>query len=130
MELPVLNEEVPCQANELGPRLSADRMLPSGRSVVLKVADGCEELEVRSPGGEVEVRITLTDNGAVVSLRGGRLEMESADAVALKCRRFDVATAEGTTLASAGDVLIAGQGMRVKTEGDIHINGGIIHLNC
>ena len=128
MELPVLNQEVAYHANE--PRLPATRMLPSGRSVVLKVADGCEELEVRSPGGDVEVRISLTDNGAVVTLRGGRLEMESPDAVALKCRRFDVATAEGTTLATAGNLVMTGQDMCVKTDGDIHMNGAIIHLNC
>ena len=130
MELPVLSKEDSCQANEPEMRLPSARALPSGRSVVLKVADGCEELEVRSPGGDVEVRISLTDNGAVVTLRGGRLEMESTDAVALNCRRLDVVTAEGIALASAGDLLISGRGMRVKTEGDIHMNGAIIHLNC
>jgi hypothetical protein len=106
------------------------RVLPSGRSVVLKVCDGCEEMEVRSPGGDVEVRITLTDQGAVVSLRGGQLQMQAADAVSLYCRRFDVVTTEGTALGSAGDVVITGREMRVKTENDIHLNGGVIRMNC
>jgi hypothetical protein len=106
------------------------RVLPSGRSVVLKIGDDCENLEVRSPDGDVEVRITLTDQEAVVSLRGGRLQMESADAVALNCRRLDVVTTEGTALGSAGEVLITGRGMRVKTDNDIHMNAGVIHLNC
>jgi hypothetical protein len=105
------------------------RALPSGRSVVLKVGDGCEEMEIRSPGGDVEVRITLTDQGAVVSLRGGQLQMQAADTISLNCRRLDVVTTEGTALGSAGDVLITGREMRVKAENDIHMNGGVIHLN-
>jgi hypothetical protein len=105
------------------------RALPSGRSVVLKVGEGCEEMEIRSPGGDVEVRITLTDQGAVVGLRGGRLEMQSADAVSLNCRRLDVVTTEGTALGGTGDVVITGREMRVKMENDIRMNGGVIHLN-
>ena len=105
------------------------RALPSGRAVVLKVGDGCEEMEVRSPGGDVEVRITLTDQGAVVSLRGGHLQMQAADTISLNCRRLDVVTTDGTALGSAGDVVITGREMRVKTENDIHMNGGVIHLN-
>ena len=90
------------------------RQLPSGRSVTLRFGDGNESLEVRSPLGEVEVRIELTDAGPVVKLRGARLELEAADAVAVRCKQFDVRAEE----------------MRVKTEGDIHLNGGIIRLNC
>lgn len=106
------------------------RALPSGRSVVLKLGDGCEEMEIRSPGGDVEVRITLTDQGAVVSLRGGQLHMQAADAISLNCRRLEVVTTEGTALGSAGEMLITGREMRVKTENDIHMNGAVIRLNC
>ncbi|HEX4130396.1 MAG TPA: hypothetical protein VHZ24_10150 [Pirellulales bacterium] len=106
------------------------RALPSGRSVVLKLGDGCEQLEVRSPTGDVEVCITLSDQGATVRLRGGELQMQSPDAVSLNCRRLDVITAEGTALASGGDVLITGREMCVKTENDIRLNGSLIHLNC
>ncbi len=120
MESQVLRNEVSAPA----------RALPSGRSVVLKVGDGCEELVIRSPDGDVEVCVTLTDQGAMVRLSGGRLQMQSADMVSLNCRRLEVVTTEGTALGSAGDVLITGRGMRVKTENDIHMNGGIIHLNC
>jgi hypothetical protein len=130
MESQVLKNEVSGQVAPTEARSAPARVLPSGRSVVLKIGDDCEDLEVRSPDGDVEVRITLTDQGAVVSLRGGRLQMESADAVALNCRRLDVVTTEGTALGSAGDVLITGRGMRVQTENDIHLNGGVIHLNC
>src|SRR5579859_547084 len=68
-------------------RPATERNLPSGRSVVVRVDGGKEELEVRSPNGDVEVRITLTDAGPVVSVRGARLELESPDAVSVNCRR-------------------------------------------
>jgi hypothetical protein len=109
---------------------SKERRLPSGRSVVVKLEDGREELEIRSPQGEVEVRITLTESGPVVNLRGGRLEMEAADTVAIQCRRFEVQTTEGTDLTSSGDVQITGRELKVKTENDIHMNGEVIRLNC
>jgi hypothetical protein len=106
------------------------RRLPSGRSVVLKVSGAREEIEVRSPEGAVEVCITLTDAGAVVSLRASRLEMHATDAVVVNSRRFEVNTSEETQLHCAGDVKITGREMRVNTESDIHMNGGVIRLNC
>jgi hypothetical protein len=106
------------------------RRLPSGRSVVLKVSGAREEIEVRSPEGAVEVCITLTGAGAVVSLRGGRLELHASDAVVVNSRRFEVNASEETALHSKGDLQITGHEMRVKTAGDIHMNGGVIHLNC
>ncbi len=130
MESSLVRKTSVCPAGESNTDLDRSRPLPSGRSVVLKVADGREELEVRSPSGDLEVTITLTDNGAQVKLSGGRLELASPDTVALNCRRVEINTAEGTDLLSAGDVRILGKEMRVKTEGDIHMNGGIIHLNC
>lgn len=101
---------------------AAQRSLPSGRSVIVKTADGREELEVRSPQGEMEVHIILTETGPVVRLRGARLELESPETVALNCQRFEVNAAEA--------VRITGRELRVRTESDIHMNGATIRLNC
>jgi len=109
---------------------SSERTLPSGRSVVLRVDNAREEFEIRSPQGEVEVRITLTEAGPVVTLRGARLELEASDTVAINCRRLEVNTVESTRLTSAGDLRLTGQEMRVQTTGDIHLNGDVIRLNC
>jgi hypothetical protein len=123
-----MNETIEClttikaaNCNEMDANLR--RTLPSGRSVVIKVAGDQEALEVRSPNGEVEVRVTLTAEGAVVNLQAARLELDSPDSVAVNCRRFTVNSTEGTELSSGGE-------LRIKTEGDIHLNGGIIRLNC
>ena len=69
--------------SEVETETTRERSLPSGRSVVVKVTKAGEELQVRSPSGEVEVRITLGDNGPVVHLSGGRLELEALDTIAL-----------------------------------------------
>jgi hypothetical protein len=106
------------------------RLLPSGRSVVVKVAGECEELEVRDALGQVEVSVSLTADGPVVRVRGGRLELDAADTVSVRCRRFELQTSESTELSSSGTVRITGEELRVKTEDDIHLNGQIIRLNC
>lgn len=109
--------------------LREEQPLPSGRSVVLRVGEAPEELEIRSPRGELEVRITLTDEGPVVQLRGARVEVEAADTLAVSCRRFDLRTTETAHLSSAGDIEITGREMRVLTEGDVHMTGDIIHTD-
>ncbi|MGE3808290.1 MAG: hypothetical protein AB7K24_26820 [Gemmataceae bacterium] len=102
---------------------TTERQLPSGRSVVVKLNDGQEELEIRSPDGAVEVQIVLTENGPVVRLQGARLELASTETVAVDCKRFEVHTSEATKLTSDGE-------LRVKTSDDIHMNGKFIRLNC
>jgi hypothetical protein len=126
-EIYVMTPSAPSQVKEPAVR---DRLLPSGRSVVVKVDGGCEELEIRSPEGAVELHIVLTETGPVVRLSGARLELSSPDAVAVHCRRFDIKTSEGTTLASDGTVEVNGREMRVQTTDDVHLDGRYIRLNC
>lgn len=106
-----------------------ERQLPSGRSLVLRTDPAGEELEIRSRRGEVEVRIVLTDAGPVVTLRGGRLEMESP-AVSFRCDSFAVEARSAVNLTSQGEVHIAAQELHARTEKDIHLNGAFIRLNC
>ncbi len=98
--------------------------------VVVKVAGDCEELEIHDVQGQVEVCVSLTADGPVVHLRGGRLELDAVDTIAVRCRRFEVATSETTELNSAGDLQIKGRELKVKTSDDIHLNGKVIRLNC
>ncbi len=108
----------------------AERVLPSGRSVVVRVTEAGEELQVRSPSGEIEVCVTLGDGGPVVRLRGARLELDAVDTVAVRCRRLEVDTEESTHLKTAGELKLTGEVLRAVTTGDIHLNGEIIRLNC
>jgi hypothetical protein len=134
MESAMVSSGVPAatatESVELDSHSNTARILPSGRSVVVKVAGECEELEIRDSEGRVELSVTLTADGPVVKVRGGRLELDAADTVALRCRRFELQTSEITDLSSSGAVRITGEELRVRTEGDIHLNGQIIRLNC
>lgn len=107
------------------------RALPSGRALELRVADGSEELLVRAPGGEVEVRIAFSREGPVVTVRGGRLEVDTPEEIALSCRSLDVRARESLRLRSDRDARIGvGGDLRVKAEGDVRMNGAFVRLNC
>jgi hypothetical protein len=96
-------------------RPARDQILPSGRTVRIRASAEAEELEVRSPSGEVEVKITLTAAGPVVRLRSARLELEAAEDVAVRCRRFEVQASDE---------------VRLRAAGDVHVNGEVVRLNC
>ncbi len=107
------------------------RQLPSGRTVHVHSADGREEIEIRSPGGEMEVRIALTPQGPVLQLRGARLEIDSTDTVAVNCRSFEINAADAVKIQTAGDVDVAGAGeLRMKMSGQAWIDGDYVNLNC
>src|SRR5580704_14457370 len=94
------------------------RALPSGRSLVLRTGGAGEEIEIRGAGGEVELRITLTDAGPVVSIRGARVEIEAPD-VAFRCRSVGVDAEGPVRIASAEDVCIEADEVRAVTRKDI-----------
>ncbi len=105
------------------------RALPSGRSVTIRASAAGEQVEVRSPDGEVEVTIELTPQGPLVRLRGARLELAASE-VRVDCDRFSVEARHSTEIRTEGDVHIAAGGeLRVQTEQDTHINGKMIYLN-
>lgn len=106
-----------------------ERQLPSGRSLVLRIDPEGEEIELRSRHGKLEVRIVLTEAGPVVTLHGGRLEVNSP-AVAFRCESFAVQASSQVSLTSQGEVRITADELRARTEQDIHLNGAYIRLNC
>ena len=106
-----------------------ERSLPSGRSFVMRLDDAGEQLEIRSPGGELEVSIVLGPDGPVVRLRGARLEVDSPE-IALRCRTFDVQATSALNLQSQGDLRLKGDEIRALATRDIHLNGAFIRLNC
>lgn len=91
-----------------------ERRLASGGSLHLRTNPGGEEIELRSARGDLDLRIVLTDTGPLVTLRCAKLEVESPE-VAFRCHDFAVQT--------TGD-------LRLKSEGDIHMNGAYVRLNC
>lgn len=92
--------------------------LAGGRS--LAVSD--EAVELRSPSGQLELRIKLTAEGPVLQVEGARVELRAAESVAVDCKRFEVRAAEGVTLRTEGTV-------DVEAKDDVTIVGKLIHLN-
>jgi hypothetical protein len=112
-------------------RLAQRGVLPSGRSVVIRADCNGEAIEVRSASGEMELRISLTDQGPVLSLRGARLEIDAADTVAVNCRQFELRTTEGVVLDAAADIeLRSGAATHLRSAGDTNIDGQMVKLNC
>lgn len=90
-----------------------------------------EAIEVRSADGEMEVRISLTESGPVLSLRGARLDIQSTDAISVSCRQFEVNTAEDVVMQCGGDFGIQSAGeVQLKSSKQTFIDGDYVNLNC
>lgn len=111
---------VPAEPTALGAQSA--RTLPSGREVRVSADDGAEAIEIRSPDGQMELRIALTPGGPVLRLRGVRLEIDSTDAVAVRCKDFHIEATNGVRLTAGGEVA-------VKSLGDTNIDAKVINLN-
>ena len=113
----------PATKKQDSPDLAPAHQLPSGRRIVFARAGADEAVEIYSPGDDLEVRITLTADGPVVSLRGARLEMEATEEIKLACRRLEVKTEEGTKFSTDGK-------FEVDAERDLRLNGEKLFFNC
>lgn len=78
--------------------------LPSGRKVIADTTDRGERIRIESPSGEVELSVILTPNGPLLSFRAADLELSSAGAIKLDCKRLDVRAEEEIVHTSGGDV--------------------------
>ena len=105
-------------------RLLERRALPSGRLLlVFRGSDpATEELELRAPNGDVEVRITCGPSGPQVVVHATRLEV-NAPSLAIRCGEFDLQAEKTVVLRTKGE-------LRLKAEGDVHVNGAVVRLNC
>ena len=110
---------------------AVSRPLPSGRQVVVRVDEQGETVEIRSPGGEVEIGIALTSSGPLLRLKGVRLEIAAAESVDVHCRRLCLRADEQLELhAGEGLVVTSERDLRVRTQGQTHIDGDWVNVNC
>ncbi len=92
---------------------------------LLRALDGGrgEVLEIRDPDGQLELRVRLTEDGPVVEIDAVKLEVKAAQTIALDCERFSVEAREAVELRSGRDLALRGQG-------DVHVDGDNLLLNC
>ena len=104
--------------------------LQSGRTLRVVHTEGAERIEISSARGDIELRVTMTPDGPVLSLSGAKLEINSTDAVVVNCREFSVNASEGIALESRGNVALRSNAEIVtKSLGNTLIDAQIIHLN-
>lgn len=104
--------------------------LRGGRTLAVSGAGQDDIVEIRSPGGMVELRVRLTDEGPVLQLEGVRLEMKAAESVEVECRRFSVKASEKAELHSEGQLEVRSEKeLTIESTDDLTVRGKIIHLN-
>ena len=99
------------------------KALPSGRTVFVRSLEaGRDEIEVRAPGGEAEVRIVLGAEGPVVTVRSARRLQLASEAISVEACTLDLRVDE-VRLEGAGS-------LRARMAGDVNVNGAMVRLNC
>lgn len=94
--------------------------LPSGRKVTADATDRGERIRIESASGEVELQVILTPNGPLLSFRAADLELSSAGAIKLDCKRLDVRAEEEIVHTSGGDVKEIVNGNKETRVGGTH----------
>lgn len=106
------------EASPLPPRVQ----LRSGR--VLTLLEGCDDsVSVTSPDGVVELTIRFTEQGPVLSFSGARLDLSHAGELNLSCEQLRLHGRRGVEVRSEAEIVVRG-------EGDVHVDGRNVLLNC
>ena len=101
--------------------------LSSGHTVIATAQD---DIRVHDRHGQMVVQITLSADGPVVSLSGARLQLDSTDEVAVRCKRFRVEADEEATIHSQGEADIRSvDEMTLHSEADLKATAECIWLN-
>ena len=104
--------------------------LQHGRHLALVSNQGDDLVEIRAPGGLVELRIRLTAEGPVLQMESLRLSLKAAHDVEIACANFSVRAHEAMTLQADGALRIQGEAdLHVDAHGEVHVKGSTIHLN-
>jgi hypothetical protein len=111
---PDVHEEAPSLLDQIEPAVPGARVvLTSGRHYDLEAGPDADRLVVRSRGGDVVLRIEVTDAGPVLSFSGATIDLEAT-------RRLRV-SAQEVSIEATGDVsLRAGGSLRETVAGDHH----------
>ena len=102
----------------------------SGRTLVVEFESGGERVAVCSAAGETELVIDLTKDGPVVSMTGGKLQLQSADSVDIRCKHFSVRADETTRLDTGKLEIRAEHGADIHSWDELNLNARETHLRC
>ena len=118
-------------AAEASPAAKDDRLtLRGGRQIRVTAHDDSELVEITAPGGEVELRVVITENGPVLRLDSVKLAIHAVESVDVQCKKFSVEAAESIELSSEGELAVESEKeLRVTSTDDVRIRGKLVYLN-
>lgn len=104
--------------------------LAHGRTLTIAARPGAQLLELRAPGGAVELRIHVTGDGPVLSAESVRLSLTAAEDIELRCRHFRLEACETLELASRGSARVqAAESISVRAADFLELRGKLLGLN-
>ncbi len=115
---------------EIPPGKEKRLQLDSGRQIVVSSADREELIQIFEPEGEISVSLRMTDAGPVFTVQGARLEIKSTETLSLEAKRINIHAQEEAVINSEGGLEIDSAAKTdIRSDGDIRLEGKIIHLN-
>jgi len=113
------------------PVASAAVTLLSGRRYELEAGTERDQLTIRSSGGEVVLRVEVTDRGPVLSFSGAEVELSAARSLRLAARDVSIAAERDVELAAGGSLRESAAGHHhVRAGGDARVEGASVELQA
>ena len=104
--------------------------LDQGRSVAVNRDGAHQVVEFRDAGGQLELRVKLTEEGPVLVMEGMKVQVNATESFSVKCKEFNVEAEGETIIATKGELKIRSDGeMNIDSPEDIRVRGKIIYLN-
>ena len=104
--------------------------LESGRQVMVHSSEKDELIEIAESDGEIIMKVRMTDDGPVISVRGARLELKSTETIALEAKKIKIKAEEEAVVESKGSLEIdSSKKISIQSGDDISVVGKMIYLN-
>lgn len=102
--------------------------LRDGRRIAVREESNGSLVEVRSPSGQVEVRIMMTEKGPVLQMESVRLQLKAEEAIELESPTVAIKGEE--VRVHGGTVAVESEAdTTITAEGEVRVRGKMIHLN-
>ncbi|HEY4238286.1 MAG TPA: hypothetical protein VGM88_00645 [Kofleriaceae bacterium] len=96
--------------------------LRDGRKLTVAAEGQHELVEIRGSGGQLELRIVLTEQGPILKMDAVRLELKAEEAVSIDSKRVEIHAQEEVAVTSDAEVNVEGKA-------DVRVRGKMIWLN-
>ena len=115
-------EEATDEASEHTTGERREVYLREGRTLHIEDAGSDELIEIRSPSGQLELRIKLTEDGPVLQMESAKLQLRATESVEIASKRVEITASETLQLKSENEI-------KADAEGEVRVNGKMIYLN-